>query len=91
MSLMTQAEFLTTALPDCEHTSEKKSQTSPQKPKVVICPSEAKSLPPDSKTPSYVRAGIQRSRRNLKSIGHPRLPNLLPRRSQIKMRMSTIP
>src|SRR5215469_5093270 len=44
----------------------------PKKPKVAICPGEAECQPPDSKTPSYVRAGIQRSKRNRKSIGYPR-------------------
>lgn len=41
----------------------------PKKTKVATCPSEAKFLTPDSKNPSYARAGIQRSRRNWKLIG----------------------
>lgn len=44
-------------------------EPAPKKPKVATCPNELRSLAPESKTPSYVRAGIQRSERSRKPIG----------------------
>ena len=54
MSLKTQAEFLSTALPDCEHTREKKSQTSPQKTKHRNLP-ERGEVPPTGQQNSFIR------------------------------------
>src|SRR5579864_2602518 len=44
----------------------RKPKEAPKNPEVAIWPGEADSLRPDSKYPSYVRDGIQRSKRDRK-------------------------
>src|SRR6201993_1827472 len=44
----------------------RKPKEAPKNPEVATWPGEADSLRPDSKYPSYVRAGIQRSKRDRK-------------------------
>ena len=53
MSLTTQAEFLSTALPDCEHTGEKKSQSSSQKAESRNLP-ERGEFPPTGQQDSFI-------------------------------------